>query len=191
MLLSVQRSKTGFTLIELLISVAILAIISSIGFVTYTQSQITARDSKRKQDLRSISVALELFYQRNGRYPCSGTTWTTSSASNWLTDSNTGTCGGSNLNLSPDYFSSMPKDPTGVDNNSPWSSGQRGYGYLSPNSAFNTCVQGSYYILVTQLENPKDPERLGNKPGQTIPFCGFYLSTAAAYSLDSFIITVP
>ncbi len=176
---------------ELMIAVSIVAIIAAVGITSFSQSQKLARDSRRKQDLRSIAVALELFYQKNGRYPCSGTNWTTSSASTWLTDSNSSNCNGSNLNISPDYISSLPKDPTGTNGHSPWSSGQRGYGYLSTDSAFNTCAQGSYYILVTQLENSSDPERLGNKPGQAHPFCGFSLSTASSYSLDSFIITVP
>ncbi len=52
-----ECSRTAFTLIELLISITILAVISSIGFVTYINSQIAARDGRRKQ--RYVSKLLD------------------------------------------------------------------------------------------------------------------------------------
>lgn len=186
------KPKRGFTLIELMIAISIIAILSSVGLVTYSSARMIARDSKRKQDLKAISQALELFYTEYKRYPCSGTNWTTSNAASWLSDSNAGSCGGSGVNISPNYISAMPKDPSGINNPSPWA--QPGYGYLSTDTAFNAftgCAKGTYYILITQLENPNDPERLGNKPGQVHPFCNTSLSQAAAYNLNSFVITVP
>ena len=185
------QTRTGFSLIELLVAITIIAVISTIGFTTFSQSQSRARDATRKKDLRAISVALELFLQKNGRYPCSGTNWTTSSAANWLTDSAAGACGGSDSNLSPAFISSMPKDPTGINNGSPWAANQRGYGYHSWDTVWNGCAKGTYYILITQLENPNDPDRLGNKPGQVHPVCGANLGAASSYDLNSFIITMP
>jgi prepilin-type N-terminal cleavage/methylation domain-containing protein len=41
----------GFTLIELLVSISIIAIISAVGAVMYTQAQKSARDGKRIGDL--------------------------------------------------------------------------------------------------------------------------------------------
>ncbi len=182
-------SKKGFTLIELMVTISIIAIIAAVGITTFSQAQKLGRDARRKQDLRSLSIALELFYQKNGRYPCSGTNWVASNAANWLSDSTA--CGGSGLNISPAFISSSPKDPTGINNGSPWATNQRGYGYHSWNTTYNGCAQGTYYILITQLENPDDPDRLGNKPDQVHPVCGVNLGTASSYSLNSYIITMP
>lgn len=52
-----------------MVSITILAIISSIGLVTYGKAQVTARDDKRKTDLRLIASALNLYYQEYHRYP--------------------------------------------------------------------------------------------------------------------------
>ncbi len=166
--------KKGFTLIELMISITILAIISSIGFVTYSNSQITARDGKRKQDLRAIATALELYYQTNKRYPCpvsatpgiTSNAWVNSSAGgNWLLDDEgQGDCGDTvDKPLDTTYINLMPKDPknTGSGSNMPWAS-QTNYtyayrGYINT----GTCAtkKGQFYLLVAQLENKNDPER--------------------------------
>src|SRR5258708_2594292 len=79
----------GFTLIELMVAITIMVIVSSIGYVTYHNAQVAARDGKRKIDLREIQPALELYYQRIGTFPA------------------TGSLG----NLVPDYASSLPTDP--------------------------------------------------------------------------------
>jgi prepilin-type N-terminal cleavage/methylation domain-containing protein len=161
--------KKGFTLIELLISVAILAIISSIGFVTYTNAQISARDGKRKQDLRSIATALELYYQTNKRYPCTGNNvWINSSAGgDWISDLEGDSaapngCGDSEKPLNSNYINIMPKDPLNTGgNNPPWSTSTTytyGYrGYINTGSC--STKNGQFYLLVAQLENKNDPER--------------------------------
>ena len=66
-----HKNRRGFTLIEIMIAISILAILATIGMTTYSQAQLRGRDAKRKQDLRAISTALELYYQRNKRFPCS------------------------------------------------------------------------------------------------------------------------
>jgi prepilin-type N-terminal cleavage/methylation domain-containing protein len=59
----------GFTLIELLVSISIIAIISAVGAVMYTQAQKSARDGKRIGDLEEIQKALEQYYAVNQAYP--------------------------------------------------------------------------------------------------------------------------
>lgn len=59
----------GFTLIELMVAISILAVLSSIGLVFYSQSEIAARDSRRMGDLREIRNALEQHYALNRTYP--------------------------------------------------------------------------------------------------------------------------
>lgn len=108
-----MRSK-GFTLLELLISISILAIISSIGFISYSQAQLTARDSRRKLDLRSVETSLEIYRQKNsGSYPLTN---------NW---SSLGT------QLVPNYINKLPNDPSSPNTN---------YSYSSDGSTYSLCA---------------------------------------------------
>lgn len=55
-----SRKTTGFTLIELLIGIAILAVLSAIGIVIYSNAQRTSRDARRRADVLAIAKALEV-----------------------------------------------------------------------------------------------------------------------------------
>ncbi len=94
---------TGFTLIELLVSIAIIAILATVGATVYSTTQKTARISKRTQDLRNIQSALETFKAANGKYP-SVTTGGTFVCLNSLTGNNS---------LTPNYMPVIPADPLG------------------------------------------------------------------------------
>lgn len=61
--------KKGFTLIELLISIIILGALVSLVAQNFASMQLKSRDNKRKSDLRTISVALEAYYNDKGKYP--------------------------------------------------------------------------------------------------------------------------
>ena len=69
--------KAGFTLIELLVVVAIISLLSSIVFARLNSARAKARDTRRISDLHQISIALEMFYDQQGRYPVNpgGTYW--------------------------------------------------------------------------------------------------------------------
>ena len=71
--MSVRRillcKQNGFTLIELLVVVSIIALLSAIGIVIYTNSQKSAKDTKRKADMEEIAKAYELKYVKYGKYP--------------------------------------------------------------------------------------------------------------------------
>ena len=63
-------NKKGFTLIELMVAITIIAILSTIGYVTYSHAQLAARDARRKNDLRSVAEALTIYYQTHtNQYP--------------------------------------------------------------------------------------------------------------------------
>lgn len=63
----------GFTLIELLIVMAILGILAMVGLSNFRTSQLKARDTQRKADLKQIANALEAYMSDQGRYPVAGT----------------------------------------------------------------------------------------------------------------------
>jgi prepilin-type N-terminal cleavage/methylation domain-containing protein len=176
------RRNLGFTLIELLIAITIVGIISSIGLVSYSQTQKLARDTRRKQDLRSIAAALELFYQKNKRYPCT-TGWQFShpnSVTDWLSDkvvAGQSPCrsSGTDLYLTPNFIDFLPKDPINNAVN-PWAATENySYAYYS-GPQYGTCVYGKGYWLITRLENESDPDRYGSKPvnacNQAYPIAG-------------------
>lgn len=158
--------RNGFSLIEILITTAIISILVIVAVIIYSEVQKGVRDSRRKQDLRSIQAALEIYYQKNGRYPCTGslsTSWLTSNDSNWITDSAVGgDCGGRNFDSS--YIDILPKDPKNSDppGNQPWVQNKFSYAYWAGDTRLTvpSCqlIAGQYYILMTKLEKDTDPE---------------------------------
>ena len=66
-----KKSGAGFTLIELLVVIIIIGVLAAIIYTSYLSTQQSARDSKRKQDLRQIRSALELYREDTGSYPTS------------------------------------------------------------------------------------------------------------------------
>jgi prepilin-type N-terminal cleavage/methylation domain-containing protein len=65
-----QLNNKGFTLIELLVVVAIISLLSSIVLASLQDARAKARDSKRIQDLHQFEIALALYYDTYGVYPC-------------------------------------------------------------------------------------------------------------------------
>lgn len=63
------RNIYGFTLIELMVVMSILAILATVGVVTYTNTQKVARDGKRMGDIQEIQKAVEQYYALNQKYP--------------------------------------------------------------------------------------------------------------------------
>src|SRR3989344_1235651 len=117
---SLFKKQFGFTLIELLVAISILAILATIGLSVYPSVQKSARDARRKDDLRSIKIALELYYQQNNQYPPVAD-WVYSNANQpWIP------------NLTTDYIPKVPKDPLqSTSVKQPWNDDQYGYAYWS------------------------------------------------------------
>ena len=110
-----QRTK-GFTLIELLVVIAIIGILSSVVLASLNGARVKARDVKRISDVKSLQLALELYFDANGKYP------------GILTTSN---------DLAPTYISVIPTPPTGI-------SGVSTYNYVPLNAGGGTC--NSYHL---------------------------------------------
>lgn len=91
-LFSKKQSKKGFTLIELLVVIAIIGVLASILLVSVNSIRSRGRDTKRVGDVRSLTQALEQYYDAIGQYP------TALSA------------------LAPTYIGAPPVDPDGTSN---------------------------------------------------------------------------
>lgn len=61
-------NQTGLTLIELIITIAIIAIISSIALPSYNKQITKSRRSDGRIALQSIALAQERFFTINGHY---------------------------------------------------------------------------------------------------------------------------
>ena len=58
---SIKQSKKAFTIIELIVAVIIIAILSTIGFIYYSNYIIDVRDTNRINQLSNIYNGLELY----------------------------------------------------------------------------------------------------------------------------------
>lgn len=143
---------TGFTLIELLVVIAIVGILASIIVTSLISARSKARDSKRLADLKTISTALEFYYDDTGHYPLA-TTWVTGcnrpGTANWIPD-------GADYTWNTKYISSLPRDPSEDCS----SASPKSYAYWS---------DGSTYKVTTELEGVTNPS---TSTGQTISYNG-------------------
>jgi prepilin-type N-terminal cleavage/methylation domain-containing protein len=75
--------QAGFTLIELLVVISIMSLLASILLINTIGARAKARDTKRLQNMKTLSTALESFDTDNGAYPAGQTEFriTLSSAS--------------------------------------------------------------------------------------------------------------
>lgn len=168
--------KAGFTLIELLVVMVIIGILTTIGLNTYNASQVRARDTKRKTDLKLIASALERYRSQESTKTYPLPQWAPCpSSGNW-------SCSNSGANswifgLAPNYISRMPQDPKqesgapcGIPSvSSSYNFAKFVYGYRS--------IDGHRFVLTAKLENINDKDgknvvtlpytTSGGAPGQT------------------------
>lgn len=71
-----RRKNVGFTLIELLIVVAIIGILAAIAVPNFLNAQVRAKLGRCASDLRTLSVALDMYRMDCGAYP-GGDYWST------------------------------------------------------------------------------------------------------------------
>jgi type II secretion system protein G len=94
-----MRNTRGFTLIELLVVIAIIGLLASIIMVSLSGAKSKSRDARRQADIKSIQLALSLYYNDNGFYP-----------RNIYSTSGTAPANG----LAPTYLPTVPRDPNGA-----------------------------------------------------------------------------
>lgn len=119
----------AFTLIELMIAISLIAILSSVGIISYSSLQQRGRDAQRINDLNQLKIALTTYYnaQVPTSYVVAATTITINDSNDALTTA-----------LKPNYIKDVPVDPTNTGNNV--------YKYQSANSAKD-------FTLFSTLEN--------------------------------------
>lgn len=151
-----KQRRPGFTIVELLIVIVVIAILASISVAAYSGIQARGRDSQRRQDVKTIVKALEMYYVDNGRYPsglCDSDCavnggWSTTNDASWANLAN---------ELVPKYISSLPVDPNPSMGLNPTGGGSTrfGYGYFATRSNSNYCGSSNNqaYILVYTLES--------------------------------------
>jgi len=105
----------GFTLIELLVVIAIIGVLTSIVMVSLSAAKQKSRDARRVADIKTLQLALGLYYNDNVNYP------TSLSA------------------LVPGYLPVLPRDPNGAGTCTASSdvSCYKYYGYRSGSGACN------------------------------------------------------
>lgn len=85
-----KSRRCGFTLIELLVVIAIIGILATIVLVSLNTARAKARDTQRVAETKQIQLALEMYFDDNGKYPVAAT---------YKTD------------LAPKYLPVFPMDP--------------------------------------------------------------------------------
>lgn len=102
------KRNSGFTLLELLVVISIVGLLTAVITVNALQSGQKSRDAKRQADIRALQSAVELYKNKNGRYPegCRGAnTWSGQQGTNYA-------CSGGNtqyiVGLAPEFISTLP-----------------------------------------------------------------------------------
>lgn len=105
-----MKKVAGFTLIEVIVVVSIVAILASVISINFNEGSAQSRDAKRQGDLRNVQSAIELYKQKEGRYPAG-----CRPAGQWSGQSGTAyACASGNqyiIGLAPEYIPTLPTDP--------------------------------------------------------------------------------
>lgn len=132
-----KKINKGFTLIELLVVIGIIAVLTGLIAFNFNSARARARDVQRKNDMKAMEQALELYRNDNGQtFPSS-----TVPARSW-TDIMT--------LLMPSYITKAFADPKNSITLGSW----KDYVYVC---AGNPCMS---YTLTACLENRSDTDKL-------------------------------
>ena len=148
--------SVGMSLVELLVVMTIIAILTAAFATSFTKESQQKRDIQRQSDLRNLQVAIELYKNKNGRYPEGCNTpgnWSGELGSSYKCGNNTSQY---IKNLAPEFIPVLPTDPK---LNCP-SSGSCNKGYV-----YTVNADGSVYKLMAKntVEAEPDSDNLNGK----------------------------
>ena len=105
--------KKGFTLIELMLVISIIGVLSSVILTRLNQAKISARDTRRIQDIQEIEKAFDLYLSdHNYVWPTTSSSWVCLGLNDGNTCLNGFGNGDSNItNTLAPYLSKIPSDP--------------------------------------------------------------------------------
>lgn len=158
-----SNNQAGFTLIEMLVVIAVIGFLSSVVIASVSIARVKSRDVKRKSDLSQMQKALELYYNSNNAYPCTGTGTAPNNCSSGVAwHAATGSCGGTYgytgssgyiPDIAPTFLSVLPADPK------PSTTACSGYNYRSDGT--------NYKIISNSVGGLGGPENIS---GSSDPF---------------------
>lgn len=161
-----KNLSSGFTLIELLTVISIIGFLASIVMTNVNSARAKARAAVRKQTLRQLQTALELYYEDNGSYPTTNMAWYGSGGV-------PSTCGTACYSrptdyipgLVPKYIAKLPQDPIGGYNSDSACVGwERSYLYKSNGLDYKVISMCDTTGGWTANDPLNDPKRDGNWP---------------------------
>lgn len=150
-----MKKQQAFTLLELLVVMMIMALLAGLGLRTFGSVQQKSRDGRRKQDLQSISKALEIYYNDFKHYPYASGGKIMGCGENATEECDWGDVWQNSVDLTL-YMSKLPEDPGGNQ-----------YFYLAD-------VQGQTYRLFAYLENTEDEGIARNVDEEPAYYSGTY-----------------
>lgn len=100
---------TGFTLVEIIVVVAVISALAAV-FIGGLGSRDNARDERRMSDLQQIKVALRLYAEANGEYPCEDDAQCAATVQTGSANGQFGIGGHIDELLEP-YLPNVPQDP--------------------------------------------------------------------------------
>ncbi len=130
--------KRGFTLIELMVTVAIIAILTTIVLAQFGVARSRSRDSKRVADIAQIQLAIQLYFDRCNQFPTASGTGADSIVN---IASNVGCPTGLSMAT---FLNQLPTPPSGNFGT--------GYGNYRYHVHTTSGVNDNYYLM-TKLEN--------------------------------------
>ena len=147
------KNQKAFTLLELLVVMAIMALLVGLGLRTFGSVQQKSRDGRRKQDIQSISKALELYYNDYKHYPYASAGKILGCGENAAEECEWGDVWQNTTNQTLS-MAKMPLDPGGSQ-----------YFYLAD-------AQGQTFRLFAYLENLEDDAVVKNVDGEPAYYSG-------------------
>lgn len=147
-----RSHESAFTLIELIVVIAIISVLTAFAVPNFMAARERARDAQRKNDLKQLQSAIEMYKLDSGEYPSNDLFTKMKVATNtcWYNDNNDSTSG-------PDFITTCPTDDKVIymkkvvrDPNRPVAADNKAYFYSSSDKF--------KYTVCACLENQGDSD---------------------------------